>query len=560
MPTVSRLLLLLALSGSISLSAALATDNTSAQALLDQATPLILDATNDKNKYIDAALCYADALGFYETSGDQDVVSHLQATLFWCRQQIDNDALARFQAERALEPEALESWNRVNSIIERPISTDQVHSYLARADNFSQANPLRMQLTAFIYFEIAQRFQGLPEALLADKRYKDALGRHKKNITKALISGREPLIIPAAAVASIAPIVKVPQPSAEALKGALDSIHELYKSQYTQTKNRTALIPTLIKQANDTEIDALSRYALLHEARELSVGAKDIVNIIQLCEQIGEFYADINVSADKKTYLRKISGQTVIPSLLTLLDMPNDPSANAIVGRWYAITVEECSLALPHLANGSDPSLGVIAKAELAPKTLATEHLAVADQWYELGKRTAAIKEPLWRHALSIYETVRPQLSSLQAALTDKRIAEIASYLPLGPDINYDKLSASQWEKLKGTTIIIDAARGHTDTGIVLRDGQQMRLVPHPTDTWRITNGKDITIDTTYKGQSMRNKYSIGELICVVGNGMEQQPGLIFGIGNLTIFPSTQKGKGIKASGSIRVKLLPVTK
>ena len=417
-----------------------------------------------------------------------------------------------------------------------------------------------MQLTAYLYFEISQRFQGLPEALLAEKRFKDAVSRHQKNIAKAIISGREPLIIPAAAAHPVAPIVKVPQPSTEALKGALDSIHELYKSQYTQPKNRTALIPTLIKQANDTDIDALSRYALLHEARELSVSAKDIVNIIQLCEQIGEFYADIDVIADKRTYLRKISGQTVIPSLLTLLDMPNDPSANAIVGRWYAITVEEWSIALPHLANGSDASLGVIAKAELAPKTLASEHLAVADQWYDLGKRTAVQKEPLWRHALSIYETVRPQLSSLQAALTDKRIAEIVSYLPLGPDINYDKLSATQWEKLKGTTIIIDSARGHIDTGIVLRDGQQMRLVPHPTETWRITNGKDITIDTTYKGQSMKNKYSIGELVCVVGNGMEQQPGLISGVGNLTLFPSTPKGRGISATGSIRVKLLPVTK
>ncbi len=560
MHMVSRLLLLLALSGSISLSAALATDPTNAQALLDKATPIFQDDTSDKQKYIDAALCFADALGFYETSGDQDTVSHLQATLYWCRHQIDNETLARFQAERALEPETLESWNRVNAVVERPISTDQVQAYVARAEKFAQANPLRMQLTGYLYFEISQRFQGLPEALMAEKRFKDALGRHKNNIAKALISGREPLIIPATAARPVVPIVKVPPPSAEALKGALDSIHELYKSQYTQTKNRTALIPTLIKQANDTDIDALSRYALLHEARELSVGAKDIVKIIQLCEQISEFYVDIDVIADKKIYLRKLTGQTVIPSLLTLLDSPNDPNANAIVGRWYAITVEEWSIALPHLANSSDASLSVIAKAELAPKTLASEYLAVADQWYELGKRTATLKEPLWRHALTIYETLRPQLSSLQAALTDKRIAEIVSYLPLGPDINYEKLSATQWEKLKGTMIIIDAARGHIDTGIVLRDGQQMRIVPHPTETWRITNGKDITIDTTYKGQSMKNKYSIGELVCVVGNGMEQQPGLISGVGNITLFPSTPKGRGISASGSIRVKLLPVTK
>jgi hypothetical protein len=282
--------------------------------------------------------------------------------------------------------------------------------------------------------------------------------------------------------------------------------------------------------------------------------------VLQLTEEIANAYEGVQVIEEKKQQLTKIKGASITTSLIKVLDEPEDPAANAAVGRWLATSEQEWDMALPYLAKGSDAQFAVIAQAELAQKILATEFVAVADQWYDLGKRNSYLKESIWRHALSIYETVRPQLTGLMAAVVDKRLVELVEYLPLGPDTNYDKLTVSQWGKLKGTIIPVDAARHQINTGISLKDGQQLRLVPHPTDTWRISDGRDITIDTTYKGQSMRKNGSVGELACTVGNGKEQQAGIITGIGEIVLYPSLPRGRNIISSGIIRVKILPVGK
>lgn len=348
-----------------------------------------------------------------------------------------------------------------------------------------------------------------------------------------------------------------PLPTADALRNATAAIKDLYKSDYNTPKGRIGLVSTLVDQALQTNDDPTMRYALLSEARELAILAKNVLAVLEVCEQVAAGYTGDSADELKRAALGRITGVTVVPHLLKLLDAPEDGPANTMVGRWYANDVQQWERALPLLAKGSDQSLAKAASAELAltstPK--AADQSAVADQWYDLGKRTITLKQSFWRHALGLYEQAKSRLSGLSVTIIEKRIVEIEAYLPLGPDIDFNSLSAGQWEKLKGKIITVDAGKGINVTSVTLSEGQKIRVVPHPTETWKIDDRGDI-LTTTWKG-GMSRRRAAGSLQCRVGDGIEQTPGIITGSGQLSLFALANRRTVV--SGTIRVKILPVT-
>lgn len=346
-------------------------------------------------------------------------------------------------------------------------------------------------------------------------------------------------------------------PAPEALKSALAGLKDLYQAEYATPKTRAALVPTLTDQALQTENDPAMRYALLHEARELAIGAKDVAAVISLCEQIAKLYRGPNADEQQRSVLPRVSSVPVVASLLRLLDAPGDAYANGVVGRWYANEVQDWERALPLMVQGSDTILAKAAAAELAAPTKAPERSAIADQWYDLGKRTSALKESFWRHALGIYEAAKTGLTGVSLAVIEKRIAEIDAFLPLGPDVDYTKLTAGQWEKLKGKLVSVDAERGLVPAGVTLSAGQKVRVVPHPTETWKVTDNRGVVTQTTWKG-GMAGRRALGSLQCTVGDGTEQAPGIVTGTGVLTLFALVPNVRRFQVSGTIRVKILPV--
>jgi hypothetical protein len=352
---------------------------------------------------------------------------------------------------------------------------------------------------------------------------------------------------------------KDPLPAPDAVKQATATIKDLYKSEYATSKGRAALISTLVDQALQTNDDPTLRYALLHEARELAIAGKQVATVIDLCEQIAALHAGTTAVEQQRAALGRLSTVPVVPHLLKLLDQPQDGLANTAVGRWYATEMQQWDHALPLLTKGSDPTLAKVAATELAlAGKPAAEQAALADQWYELGKRTTSAKEAYWRHALGHYEQAKGRLSGLSVTVIEKRIIEIEAFLPLGPDTDYNALSAGQWDKLKGKVFTIDAAKGITTTTVVLAPGQQVRVVPHPTDTWKVQDTRDnVSLQTTWKG-GMSGRRATGSLQCRVGTGIEQTPGVVTGSGPLTLFPLVGARRFV-VTGSIRVKVLPVT-
>jgi hypothetical protein len=361
----------------------------------------------------------------------------------------------------------------------------------------------------------------------------------------------------ATADGAAADTARQPLPAADALKAATAAIKDLYKGEYATPKSRAALVSTLVDQALQTNDDPAMRYALLNEARELAITAKSVAPLLEICEQIAAGYAGDTATDLKRAALGRVSGVSVTSHLIKLLDAPDDAFANTAVGRWYANEVQQWERALPHLIKGSDQTLAKAANAELAltDASKPADQTAVADQWYELGKRTITLKESFWRHALGLYELAKPRLSGLNVTILEKRIAEIEDFLPLGPDIDFSSLSAGQWEKLKGKLITVDAGKGINATSITLTAGQKIRVVPHPTDTWKVDDRGNI-LTATWKG-GMAGRRAVGSLQCRVGTGIEQTPGIITGTGQLSLFPLAMRRMVV--SGTIRVKILPVT-
>jgi len=354
-----------------------------------------------------------------------------------------------------------------------------------------------------------------------------------------------------------APTPKDEVPAADVLKSSLARIKELYQAEYATAKSRTALAATLTDQALQTENDPVMRYTLLHEARELAIAAKDVATVISLCEQIAKAYRGPDAIEQQRTVLPRVSSVPVVASIIKLLDVPTDTYASGVVGRWYANEVEDWQRALPLLAQGSDANLAKAATAEVAAPVKAADRMAVADQWYDLGKRTAAMKESFWRHAVGMYESITADLTGVALVMVEKRIAEIDAFLPLGAEVDYDKLTAGQWEKLKGKVVAVDAGRGLVAAGITLSAGQKIRVVPHPTETWKMTDPRGETLKSTWKG-SMAGRRAFGSLQCTVGDSPEQTPGIITGIGPLNLFALMPKARAFQVSGTIRVKILPV--
>ncbi|HEX3132597.1 MAG TPA: hypothetical protein VHX44_03320 [Planctomycetota bacterium] len=365
-----------------------------------------------------------------------------------------------------------------------------------------------------------------------------------------------------------APPPKAEVPGADAQKAALANIKELYQADYATAKLRAGLIDKLTDQALQTENDPAMRYALLHEARELAITGKDVAAVITLCEQIAKAYRGPDAVEQQRTILPRLSSVPVVASLIKLLDVPTDAYASGVVGRWYANEVQDWERALPLMVQGSDTILAKAATAEATAKATpaeatakaakGAEQAAVADQWYDIGKRTSVVKESFWRHALSIYEVAKTDLTGISLAVIEKRIAEIEAFLPLGPDVDYTKLTSGQWEKLKGKVVTVDASRGMVTTGVSLSTGQKMRVVPHPTETWNVTDPRGVTTQTTWKG-GMAGRRALGSLQCTVGDGAEQAPGIVTGTGALTLFALVPNARRFQVTGSIRVKILPVT-
>lgn len=123
----------------------------------------------------------------------------------------------------------------------------------------------------------------------------------------------------------------------------------------------------------------------------------------------------------------KLAYTRVTDQVHTLVRSPEDPAANAAVGRYYTLIKQDWDRGLPMLARGNDARLQSLAAADLARPAEGEARVAVADQWWELAEKstTATEQESARARARHWYELAQPQLAaSLQKIRVEKRLAD----------------------------------------------------------------------------------------------------------------------------------------
>ncbi len=509
-------------------------------------------------RIVDAAVAFSEALTWYEKQGDIDQICDLEASIFWCKKRMDIAGIKAFTAQKAGTEQA--ALTKVDAVAARSVDASQAQTFFDRAQHFAEKHPDDDLQISVRFFEVAERFQGSDVSLKAQRLSLDAQQRWAKNLsaaaTKQTTAERDSLFSRPAA----APGARAAQPSADAAKTAIASLKTLFPEDYAKTKPaaRASFAAKLLKQADGADNDPTIRFALLSEARDLALAAKAPATALHACDRLAAGFDGIDALASKKAALGRLTNVPVTGHLLKLLDNPDDAEANLAAGRWFATDGDEFAIAMPLLAKGSDPALAKIAAMELANPAVTTEQNAVADQWYELGRKPSPLKETAWERAQHWYHLALPGLKGISATVIDKRLAEIAAFLPLGPDTDWDNLTALQWDKVKAPVFVADVNIDRNPTGLRLVPGTRYRVIPHPTETWHISVNRGINLDTTYKGDR-QGRRSVGSLMCAVGNGAAQEPSVITGDGLLFLLAEVPRSRAAAHKGSIRVKVLALT-
>ena len=124
----------------------------------------------------------------------------------------------------------------------------------------------------------------------------------------------------------------------------------------------------------------------------------------------------------------KTAAARVKPALATLSSKPEDPAANAVVGRFQCSVEGNWSAGLAKLARGNDPALKDLAQKDLAAPAAATDQAALADDWWERARREddwSRVQVQL--HAAELYRKAIPRLPDASQLRAEQRISEAAS-------------------------------------------------------------------------------------------------------------------------------------
>lgn len=115
-------------------------------------------------------------------------------------------------------------------------------------------------------------------------------------------------------------------------------------------------------------------------------------------------------------------------SLRTLETLPEDPTANLVVGSYECFLRSEWSRGLPRLARSTDAALKALAVKELAGPLQAHEQLAIADGWWDVAEtRIDGSKTIVQRHAVKWYARAVPQLTGLSKEKAAQRVEQVVS-------------------------------------------------------------------------------------------------------------------------------------
>jgi hypothetical protein len=149
-------------------------------------------------------------------------------------------------------------------------------------------------------------------------------------------------------------------------------------------------------------------------------------------------------------------------------------------------------------------------------------------------------------------EDVREALAAPNNAIPLERAQAIAGAL--------DHLTEADWDRLGGLGFVVDShsVTGAVETGVALKEGERLLVVPNPNDKWRCGANPNDNAPMTFLGDVVKDPRGTirwGCLYLQLGDKV-MPPGFAIGVGRLWL--KCNDGTTVDNSGVIRVKVLKV--
>lgn len=111
----------------------------------------------------------------------------------------------------------------------------------------------------------------------------------------------------------------------------------------------------------------------------------------------------------------------------TLKAKPDDPDANATVGRYTCFVKGDWGIGLPMLVKGSGTALKDLAAKDLGHPTKPEERVTLADGWYDRAEtERGAVKKNIQLRAAHWYWLAAPDLTGLEQTKVERRMKALA--------------------------------------------------------------------------------------------------------------------------------------
>ena len=469
-------------------SATAVLDHDSAMRLVELGRRAMNDSNTTPARSVDAALAFVSALHFFATSGDQDMISELNANIFWCKKRMNLDDLRGFLAAKGGDANDAKLIAEAAALVEQQVQASEAQAYFDRANAYAQEHPTAYAQITSRYFEVAERF---PNTELSAKAQRLSLDAQKQllELTKAAQEILRATIFTRVIAASAPGREAVPV--ADDLRTAVTTIRKQYKDDYAKRRpsQKRRLSRLLAKDAADRNQSAAMRYALYDEAGGLALEAKDYLGLLNLGDDMAGNFA-LDATQKKLAWLGKERGNTVAIAITKLLATPLDADANTLVGKELCFTERYWDEGVRLLALGNDPVLKNVADMEVLKPEGSAQQVELADRWDKLAtKASGPMKEQMVARSVHWFGKAQPGLKGFTRDRVAKRLVELGELLPYTL-FNYAiDLTVKQWERIPFKAIEVPATNERQDTGLVLTRGMRVRIVPHPTETWSFNYG-----------------------------------------------------------------------
>ena len=530
------------------------------------------DQVGNPNAVVDAAVAFTDAHKIYLEVQDTDAVSEMQANIFWCKKQMNLDAVKLYLTKEG----KTDALAQMNEVADKKVEANEGKAYLDRAKKFAGEHAEDLNGISIRYFEVAERFVGTPIGLEAQKLSLEAQNKYMQWLQSGGMA-RDTRFTKPSMVKSGA---RVAIPDDKSQKATVTDLKKLYAKDYNRRTDaqKRRFAAKLSDEAAKSKGDAVTYFTTLSEVCRLAQEAEDYERLLDTIDLLAASFTGYEAADQKKIWLKKMTGKATAGAIVTLLENPKDAGANTIAGKFFCYDLKRWNTGLPMLAISGDADLKAVAEQELSNPTDDTQRVQVGDAWYTVAKKGSSSSEKIAMLARSQHWYLLSKgLTGVLKERVGQRLTEIDKSLPLDLDnIDFDNLTPTQWTKLKGaeTTVQVRAAR--TGPVATLKPGQRFRVVPNPADTWTCQSWVGATTCTATgtnlvrKARDGENSISssfdlsysspypdfrFGELLVQVDKGDPKSAGIIEGPGNVWIIPNANSGE---RKGAIRIKLVAV--